>query len=350
MVARLGGADVQPWLVLLALSCDVTAFSGSTTPTVRVATALQAMVMGDWGGLPVTGYTPGEKAMATALGDQAGKVGASFTLALGDNFYFKGVSSVDDPRFRTTFENVFTSPNLQGDNHFRILAGNHDHYGNVTAQLAYTERSARWHFPSLHYDFVERAPDGSTLQVVMIDTVELVGLADDGFTVDGIHGPRVTSGYSGPADPLRAEMQWDWLNSSLARSTADYLIVAGHYPVWSICEHGPTDGLVDRLKPLLEKYRVTAYLAGHDHCAQYLEDGSGVAYHGIGASNVCDSSKAHSDAVPAGSLKWHYEAGLFGYLKGAFGQLEVSKAGLVVRHYASDGDLIYDAAPKPGRN
>ena len=35
-----------------------------------------------------------------------------FQFALGDNFYFDGVKSVDDPRFQASFENVFTDQNL----------------------------------------------------------------------------------------------------------------------------------------------------------------------------------------------------------------------------------------------
>jgi hypothetical protein len=46
------------------------------------------------------------------------------------------------------------------------------------------------------------------------------------------------------------------IENTLAASTADFLIVGGHYPVWSVCEHGPTTVLVNQLKPLLEKYKV----------------------------------------------------------------------------------------------
>ena len=70
-------------------------------------------------------------------------------LLSGDNFYDKGVKNVDDKRFQETFEDVFTAKPLMTPWYF--CAGNHDHLGNASAQIAYSSRSERWNFPSLYY-------------------------------------------------------------------------------------------------------------------------------------------------------------------------------------------------------
>lgn len=308
--------------------------------------ALDFMVMGDWGGEPLWPYkTPGEVGVAKQLGKLAGEVSASYTLALGDNFYFSGVKSVDDKRFHQTFEDVFTSENLKSPNHFRVLAGNHDHNGNCSAEIAYTAVSSRWHFPNYYYDFEETLAGGVRVHHVMIDTVLLAGQSTDAVTGAKLAG----SDYTGPADVAGAEAQWQWINSTLAASTAEYLIVAGHFPVWSICEHGPTTNLVQRLKPMLEASHTSVYLAGHDHCAQHLDEGKGVQYHGVGAGVTVDPSTEHEDNVPTGSLKWHYSAGIIGYLEGAFAHVSINESGLVVSHYSSGGKKLYEAPPVPPR-
>jgi tartrate-resistant acid phosphatase type 5 len=46
-----------------------------------------------------------------------------------------------------------------------------------------------------------------------------------------------------------------------------YLIVVGHYPIWSIAEHGPTSCLVEKLRPILLKYKINAYFSGALFCA-----------------------------------------------------------------------------------
>lgn len=58
-------------------------------------------MVGDWGGLPNAPFaTPVEWATAREMGQTAEQLGADFVLALGDNFYYRGVRGVDDPRFQ----------------------------------------------------------------------------------------------------------------------------------------------------------------------------------------------------------------------------------------------------------
>ena len=71
-------------------------------------------------------------------------------MGLGDNFYFNGVKNVEDPRFRRTFEDVYTAPVLKAAKWY-MIAGNHDHNGNVSGQIAYSNLSTRWHFPHFYY-------------------------------------------------------------------------------------------------------------------------------------------------------------------------------------------------------
>jgi len=72
-----------------------------------------------------------------------------FLTFSGDNFYHHGVKNVDDPRFNETFENAFTAKSLMTPWYF--CAGNHDHKGNVSAEIAYSSRSKRWNFPNFYY-------------------------------------------------------------------------------------------------------------------------------------------------------------------------------------------------------
>jgi len=59
--------------------------------------------------------------------------------------------------------------------------------------------------------------------------------------------------------------QKEWLTKGLEASKARWKIVAAHHPIYSSGEHGMNYGLQKTLEPLLTKYKVSAYLAGHDH-------------------------------------------------------------------------------------
>jgi len=315
---------------------------------------LNFMVMGDWGGAPSPIYsTPGEHATAASLGAEASKIGASFTLALGDNFYMQGITTDEhDARFKRTFEDVFTHESTQGDNFFKVLLGNHDHRGNTTAQIAYSAHSPRWHMPAAWYNWVEEVGDGSTAEFVMIDTIILSGPSACPLTDEEWLGSdeRMLE----HRDEALAQTQYEWLEATLAASTADFLFVSGHYPIWSVCEHGPTSSLVSYLKPLLEKYRVSVYFAGHDHCEQHVDEGIGVQYHVVGAANLNSGSASNRAAVPAEHLKFlDLGSTIVHYAQGGFASVGVDKNGATVSHYRCSPfgySKQYSADVIPSRN
>ena len=71
---------------------------------------------------------------------------------------------------KTPISHHFRPSNLTN---FRVLAGNHYHYGDVDvgAQIAYSKASQRWNYPALFYDFLEHANGTVSAHVLMLDTV-----------------------------------------------------------------------------------------------------------------------------------------------------------------------------------
>ena len=302
---------------------------------------LHFLAIADWGGLPVWPYwTPGQRKVARAMGRVAERFGSSFALTLGDHFYFSGVKSADDPRWRRTFERVFSHPMLQGAGFWRAVAGNHDHDGNISAQLAYSARNgSRWHYPALQHRWREKLPtdEGTVVDIVLIDTVLLCG--PPGREVSRI-------------DELAAR-SWAWVEAALEDSAdADYLIVAGHYPVHSPSSHGPTRCLRRRLEPLLIKFQVAAYFSGHDH-AMFHIGGAGSQFHGVGAGFMLSSSRKHVHTIPPAQLHFFRRARspLRGVAQGGFAGVSVSAAALTIRHYDESGRVLHQATvlPRPRR-
>ena len=138
----------------------------------------------------------------------------------------------------------------------------------------------------------------------MIDTPTLVkdlrGMPSD---FDGTETPSLDSLYAAEPD----WSQLEWLESTLALSKADFLFVAGHYPVYSVAEHGTDMRLVHHLKPLIDRYNVTAYFNGHDHNLQHIRPKESAAHYVVsGAGNLADTSLAHKGTVPHDSLLFHW--------------------------------------------
>jgi phosphodiesterase/alkaline phosphatase D-like protein len=150
-----------------------------------------------------------------------------FGVTLGDNFYSRGVSSPDESRWQTQWEQLYGPLGIK----FYAVYGNHDYNSpdSPAAELAYTHQSHTWVFPAPYYMYTAGAA-----QFFAIDTIRL---SDDELA---------------------------WLDDALNKSTAKWKIVYGHYHIYS-ATRGDNRELITRLLPILEKNHVQIYLNGHDH-------------------------------------------------------------------------------------
>ncbi len=226
--------------------------------------AFNFLVVGDWGR---NGFF-NQSEVAQAMGRTGEAIGSRFVISTGDNFYTSGVTSVTDPKWARSFEEIYTAPNLQRP--WYAVLGNHDWQGDVQAQIDYTNRSDRWTMPARYFTTEFAVDDSTRAQFFFIDTTPI---ADQDRP------------YLYPqSDTWDTETQLRWLDSTLARSTAQWKIVVGHHPIIaasSKASYSYNPYLDEHLLPLLERHGVQVYFAGHDHNLQHLKAEDSPVHHFI---------------------------------------------------------------------
>jgi hypothetical protein len=217
-----------------------------------------------------------------------------------------------------------------------VVAGNHDWLGNVTALLDIGRFEPLWNMPNLFYTFTVSLPSSAdTLQFIMVDTETLTG-GDAG---------QFDSAPPGVFQPPINELQWEWLNNTLQSSTADWIVVVGHFPVLSVGENGPTPLLVERLLPMLQQAGVALYLCGHDHQLSHISptnSDTGTDFVVSGAGAKYNISTEHADDLPTGySLKFQYGVGC------GFATIKVTRpafrapSAMTVQLWDGTGSMLY---------
>jgi acid phosphatase len=230
--------------------------------------ALTFLAVGDWG----RDGAFHQQDVADRMGETAADIGASFVISVGDNFYEDGVKSVDDPIWKSSFEDVYRAPSLQAP--WYVMLGNHDYHGNAQAQLDYSAKSPRWRLPARWYAFKQTAPDGATVEFFVLDTSPFIKK----YYADGGAKVKVVG--------QNTQEQLAWFEQALAASKADWKIVVGHHPVYSgrlpAGQTAPAEGesvpggspeLIALIDPILQRHRVPLYLNGHDHDLQHVRRG-----------------------------------------------------------------------------
>lgn len=254
-----------------------------------------------------------QQEVAAAMGRVAAQTPPEFVITVGDHFYPGGVaehcnglsSSVDQTvipsQFQSTFEDIYTSPDMEGKEWMGVL-GNHD-YGGTCVNMGWPQQvwytwnqvSKRWVLPAQYYSrnirFAKNPETGAfseedfTIDIFFLDSNHAdVGTHDkdhdmcasegnsgDGYYCAGFlgeegsdYGQCAGTNLWGDADSCNNEFQsmWRaqmaWLEDGLNKSTADWQMIVTHFPV-----NYPT--VATLLTPLIEKYGVDLVMCGHSH-------------------------------------------------------------------------------------
>jgi len=217
--------------------------------------ALNFAIIGDWG----RQGRPDQKQVAQQMGIACHEAGAAFVISVGDNFYERGVTSLDDDHWQKSFETVYDATSLQVP--WYVILGNHDYAGNCVPQLEYGKTHPRWIMPTRYYKKLFPVDATTHLECFYLDTCP--------FIAEYQNNPEFSEI---PAQDAAAQLAW--LEQGLSASKADWKFVFGHHPIYSSgLAHGNQPEMITHILPLLQKYKVQAYFAGHDHDLEHLKVG-----------------------------------------------------------------------------
>ncbi|WP_340678703.1 tartrate-resistant acid phosphatase type 5 family protein [Paraglaciecola sp.] len=275
------------------------------------ANSLNFLVLGDWGR---NGHYQ-QRAVAQWMDVAMMQMNGDFIVTTGDNFYSNGVASVDDPYWQTSYEAIYNGPHLFED--WYVTLGNHDYRGNWQAQIDYSQKSRRWNMPNQYYAKTFEIDENNSVLMIFLDTNPL------------------NPDYKNEAKYAETQQQdgakqLAWLAHKLTTSKATWNIVIGHHPLYSSGKrYGKTDGIRQVLEPILEKYKVDAYYAGHEHDLQHNQpQGTSVAHYVSGAGSEVRPVEQRDFTVFAKSAA-------------GFASVSVTKNALLTQFINASGQVIY---------
>lgn len=216
--------------------------------------------LGDWGG-----YKLRDQITMRAIGNQMHNFAKLHTpkyiVALGDNFYDKGVESSTDDAWNSVWLNNYINeyPLMQTIPWYAIL-GNHDYYGgykSVKAEIDRTKFCRNWYMPKNQYTYYDTI---SKTYSIFLDTCQ-------------IYPELYTETYEMMNCRKSVFDSLNYLEGKLIEAQSlgsKWILVFGHYHLFSNGYYNNYDIMISRVLPLLSKYKVDAYFCGHEHNFQLL--------------------------------------------------------------------------------
>ncbi|CAE7226818.1 PAP17 [Symbiodinium natans] len=244
-----------------------------------------------------------------------------FIVNLGDNFYWGGLNvqcgapmdQVQDPGFQWSniYEVMYSCDGLEGKQWLGVL-GNHDYGGFMFTNgwdqvIAYTWSTlkfstGRWLQPALYYKcpvkFNDFSMDFFFVDSNLFDANDYHDTSGHNICAGTHNYPSATCGLSGPVSTEQCadwfKNLWDaevkWLEEGLGSSTADWQIIATHFPP----EHG-----LDQWRRLSKSYGVDLLLTAHRHVQEVHVDDEANILHPTSFVVSGGGGGITSEAVPS---------------------------------------------------
>lgn len=208
-----------------------------------------------------------QKPIAELMGVMGETIGPEAVVAAGDVHHFEGVVSTQDPLWMTNYELIYSHPELMIT--WLPVLGNHEYRGNTQAVLDYRNISRRWEMEGRYYTKVYD-DNGVSIRLVLIDTTPLINRYHN------------SSAYP-DVDSQDIDAQLKWIDKTLNEATEDWVIVAGHHPMYADTKKDLIEqkDMQERLLPILQRYKskVAMYVCGHIHNFQHIRRGNdGIDY------------------------------------------------------------------------
>ena len=229
-----------------------------------------------------------QKPIAKLMGEMAEVVGPDAVLALGDTHHYMGVQSIYDPLWESNYESIYMHPELQVP--WNAICGNHEYRGNTQAVADYSKVSRRWDMPAKYFTKTYTGKDAA-VKVIFLDTTPII----DKYRNNPSEYPD--------AALQDVEAQLAWLDNELANATEDWVIVAGHHPVYADTPKDDSErsDMQAKVGLILDRHKPTMYICGHIHNFQHIsKDGIDYIVNSSGSQSRPDVHKVDGTVFVSG--------------------------------------------------
>jgi tartrate-resistant acid phosphatase type 5 len=218
--------------------------------------------IGDWGAIENTPNYFNMQKVSRTMNYYSKKYNPQFVVSLGDNFYDYGVNSVNDKKWKNIWYDNFIEPNpIIKYIWWMSVLGNKDYFSGiegVESQIKQTfNKDNNWYMPDYNYGYYNFESQSYHL---FIDTCRLY---PDLY-------PETKELYT-KLNVIKFINEIEGHLKSAKTLQCKFILVYGHYHIFSNGHYQNYDTLKDLLCPLFDKYEVDFYISGHEHSFQVLK-------------------------------------------------------------------------------